>query len=69
VTYYGVDWAMMAFAIVGTYGVADRKRWGFLVNAVACICGLCLGLMIDSLGMILLNGILCCINIEGYMYK
>jgi uncharacterized membrane protein YeaQ/YmgE (transglycosylase-associated protein family) len=56
--YYGLDWATMVVGLIGTYLITQRKRLGFLLNAIACVLGLIVAGLSDQMGYIVYNAVI-----------
>jgi len=66
-TYYGLDWVALATGMLGTWLLGERKRMGFSINALSCLCGFSVALMSDQYGFIVYNAILLALMARGYM--
>ena len=66
-TYYGLDWAALAFGLTGCYLVTGKNYWGFLCSFLSCCCGLAVSLISDQFGFVLNNIILMTILMRGFV--
>ena len=64
--YYGLDWATLAFGLIGCYLTSNRRREGFLFSILGCMCGFSVATMSGQYGFIVYNVILIFMMARGY---
>lgn len=64
--YYGLDWATLAFGLIGCYLTSNRRREGFLFSILSCLCGFSVATMSGQYGFVAYNAILVLMMARGY---
>jgi hypothetical protein len=65
-TYYGLDWLSFFFGVGGMYLISEKKRFGFLLQAVSVICATGCSVIGGQFGFIVSNFVMFCIVSYGY---
>ena len=65
--FYGLDWLAMALGLSGTYLISNRDKRGFVLNGLACICGLSVAVISGQTGFIAYNAVLIALMLKGYL--
>lgn len=65
--YYGIDWLLFLFIAIFTLAIGERKRWGWLFAIAGSICGITLGIMMQSAASILMNAVFVVMNLINYI--
>jgi hypothetical protein len=63
--YYGFDWAAMALTLLAIYMLGDKRRMGFVIMIIGNLSWVVVGILADSLAMILANLIFGAMNVRG----
>lgn len=64
--YYGLDWAVLAFGLIGSFLIGNMRREGFICSVCACSCGLCVAILSHQYGFIVYNIILISLSTRNY---
>jgi nicotinamide riboside transporter PnuC len=64
--YYGLDWLALVSGLSAMYLLTQKKRIGFLVNVITCICGLSVALLSSQFGFVLFNTAMMGLAVQGY---
>ena len=62
-TYYGLDWAVLGLGLYANMLIANKKKIGFLINIIACMCGFSVAVISGQFGFVVFNCIMfsaCC---------
>jgi hypothetical protein len=63
--YYGFDWAAMLLTLLAIYMLGDKRRLGFVVMIVGNLSWVVVGVLAESLAMIVANLIFGAMNVRG----
>lgn len=64
--YYGADWAQFLFVFIHMWMLGNKSRSAFVMGFAACMFGLCLGCMIDSLACMVMNVVFAAMHIRNF---
>lgn len=65
--YYGTDWIAAAFALLGTYLLGSKSKFGFIFNVFACAFSIVFAYLAGTLPIGLVNGLMLGLNVRGYL--
>ncbi len=65
--YYGLDWLALALGVSGSYMITGQNRFGFVLSALACLCGFAVALMSAQFGYVVYNVLLAGIMMRGFL--
>lgn len=63
--YYGVDWVAMFLTLTAIYLIGNRARSGFYLMILGNVCWVALGLLSQSIAMIIANVLFAFMNIRA----
>jgi hypothetical protein len=63
--YYGFDWAAMVLTLLAIYMLGDKQRLGFVVMMAGNVSWVVVGILAESLAMILANLVFGAMNVRG----
>ena len=64
--YYGVDWLIFLLLLFHLWFLGEKRRYAFLFGAAAAVCGIVFGFLVESVGMMCMNTVLCCMHLMAY---
>ncbi len=64
-TYHGVDWLAMALTLVAIYLIGNKSRSGFTLMIIGNLCWIALGILSNSLAMIIANVLFAGMNLRA----
>lgn len=64
--YYGLDWVALLLGISGSYMITEQNRYGFVLTALACLCGFAVAVMSSQFGYVVYNILLAAIAVRGF---
>jgi len=65
--FYGVDWLCFLFIFTGVYLLGNQTRAGFIFGMLGCLCGVCIGCMVGSVALILMDACLAGMYLRGFI--
>lgn len=65
--YYGLDWGGLCFGLVGCHLTSLKRREGFILSVIGCVCGLAVAMMSQQMGFIVYNFIIIFMLGRGYV--
>ena len=65
--YYGLDWLALALGVSGSYMITGQNRFGFILSALACLCGFAVAMMSSQFGYVVYNTLLAGIMMRGFL--
>ncbi len=65
--YYGLDWAVLVFGMIGSFLIGNMRREGFICSICACSCGLCVAIISGQYGFVVYNIILVSLSTRNYL--
>ena len=63
----GIDWLAAGLTIWAIYLLGERQRYGFIIMITGNLAWVLLGVMVDSLAMIVSNLLFMLMNLRGYV--
>tara|TARA_B100001179_G_C18563804_1_gene391845 strand:- start:816 stop:1136 length:321 start_codon:yes stop_codon:yes gene_type:complete len=66
-TYYGLDWAVLGLGLYANMLIANKKKIGFLINILACMCGFSVAVISGQFGFVVFNCIMIAIMGKGFL--
>lgn len=63
---YGMDWLATVCGLTGVYLIGSKKKVGFLIMMVASLSWLSVGLLIESLALILGSAVFFSLHLRGW---
>ncbi|MAM33518.1 MAG: hypothetical protein CMH28_00405 [Micavibrio sp.] len=66
-TYYGLDWAVLGLGLYANMLIANKKKIGFLINIIACMCGFSVAVISGQFGFVVFNCIMIAIMGKGFL--
>lgn len=64
--YYGIDWLAMLLTVLAIYLLGNKARYGFVLMTLGNVCWVTMGVLTDSMAMILANLIFLTMNVRGW---
>ncbi|QQG36742.1 MAG: hypothetical protein HYS17_02910 [Micavibrio aeruginosavorus] len=64
--YYGLDWVALILGISGSYMITEQNRYGFVLTALACLCGFAVAVLSSQFGYVIYNVLLAAIAVRGF---
>ncbi len=65
--YYVVDWVAMIFTFIAIYLLGNKSRSGFITMMCGNSCWLIVGILTNSLALIIANFVFFVMNCRGYI--
>jgi hypothetical protein len=65
-SYYGLDWMTMIFGMTGTWLVTNQNRMGFVLSALAALCGFSVAAMAGQFGFLVSNALTMALMLRGF---
>jgi len=65
--YYGTDWIDFIGTMLGVYLLGNKKKIGFVFNAVAACAGVIMAILMESPAILFLNIVLIILNVRGFV--
>jgi hypothetical protein len=63
--YYGIDWLAMLLTLIAIYLIGNKSRIGFYLMIFGNLCWIALGLLSQSIAMIIANFLFVIMNIRA----
>ncbi|MDZ7781730.1 MAG: nicotinamide mononucleotide transporter [Halioglobus sp.] len=63
--YYGIDWAAMALTVIAIYLLGNKHWIGFVLMIAGNLCWIILGLLSDSVALMIANLVFIGMNVRG----
>lgn len=63
--YYGIDWAAMALTVIAIYLLGNKHWAGFALMIGGNLCWIVLGLLSDSIALMIANVVFIGMNVRG----
>ena len=64
--YYGIDWLAMLLTVMAIYLLGNKARYGLVLMTLGNVCWITMGVLTDSMAMILANLIFLTMNVRGW---
>jgi len=61
-----IDWLGLSFTLLGSLSVIKKKKIGFLLMLIGCLCWIGFGIQVESIAVIITNIIFSVVNGFGY---
>ena len=65
--YYGIDWVAMVFTFWAIYLIGNKNRTGFVIMILGNAAWVVVGVLTDSLAMIIANGAFIAVNARAWL--
>jgi hypothetical protein len=67
IRYYGIDWLLFILVVMHLWMLGNKCRSAFIFGAMACCCGFCFGILIESIATILMNIVFFSMHVRAYI--